>query len=147
MFETTFIDVPRLIRDLRSGEFEQGKNMLNDITADTYCCLGVACSRLVEDGVLYSEEVENAFLPGHVIRKYLLTETIYNTRALPSFVEFPEAMGLRGGTGLLPWNGRPRAISGGATSLAELNDSGEFSFNQIADILEYLYVNNVGSID
>ena len=31
------------IAALRSGEYKQGKNQLNNRHSDTYCCMGVAC--------------------------------------------------------------------------------------------------------
>lgn len=136
------IDVPRLIRDLRSGEFKQGQNTLNNVSENTYCCLGVACSALEKDGILDSTLIEDAFDDDAIIRKYFLTDAIYNARLLPEFIEFPAGMQVRGSNGILP---DPfRGHDGAVFSLAELNDNG-FTFAQIADILDYLYTNNVRS--
>lgn len=143
MLEFTEIDVPRLIRDLRSGQFEQGKGVLNNITNDTYCCLGVACERLLEDGILTRSIADNSFVDEEQMSMYFVSEYISSARVLPDYIRFPEALEVTGQSGLLPRLFLDRG--GDRVSLAILNDEG-MPFTQIADILDYLYVNSMGEL-
>lgn len=140
MFNDVIIDVPRLVRDLRSGDFAQGKSILHNITQNTYCCLGVACVRLLEDGVLTRKIVDDSFADDQQMSKFYLTDGIYSSRVLPEFVRFPAEMDITSAAGLLPSIFRDR--NGDRTTLANLNDDG-VPFSQISDILDYLYTNNV----
>lgn len=47
----------QFLKDLRSGEFEQGKGTLED-GLGRLCCLGVACIRAVEAGVIERGETD-----------------------------------------------------------------------------------------
>lgn len=149
MDQSFIIDVPALVSDLRSGKYTQGPEVLHHETNNTYCCLGVVCDRLTTEGKLQTASVEapGSVLPGNVTGYGLGENREENypyrksgwTSVLPDFVVFPEGMGIReSSTGVLPY--QPFMVG---MSLAELNDSGQFTFAMIADILEYLYINNV----
>lgn len=138
--EIIYINVPQLIADLRSGEFTQGPGYLHRVDADTYCCLGVACERMSRNGLIDTEEfTQTNFGETLVMTEYIVTPANYETRELPPGVKFPDYMGIRGGFGVLPEMFRDRNDS--PVDLAELNDE-RMTFSQIADILEYLHVNN-----
>lgn len=47
----------QFLKDLRSGEFQQGKHTLED-GLGRLCCLGVACIRAVEAGVIERGETD-----------------------------------------------------------------------------------------
>lgn len=136
-----YIDVPTLIEDLRSGDFNQGAGYLHRNDKDTYCCLGVACERLTRNGLLTSDAERISSDPGErgIMTSYALDDLRIESRELPFGVKFPEYMGIRGSYGMLPTPFVDKFSK--ALDLAELNDEG-FSFSQIADVLEYLYVNN-----
>lgn len=111
---------------LRSGEYAQGKKRLNQ--GGKFCCLGVLCE-LTAERLQLQREVSDG-------------DTGYNE----NFTVLPEPVAeligfLTGGGGV--WYNplvelAPEFLT--ETSLAELNDSG-FSFNQIADVMEYVWLN------
>lgn len=132
------------IEALRSGEYKQGRNYLtkthrleNEEKEKLHCCLGVATCLAIEAGV-----------PIRVYEKYMADAewwiTTYDdvTDLLPSNVsEWLEIYSED------PYFKNPALIDSGVINvgdyrefgLAELNDSG-FTFAQIADVLEYFFV-------
>lgn len=102
---------------LRSGKYKQGKAFLHTVEdgKDSFCCLGVACSLSDVPGVKDANHVkydhEKAVLPENVRIKLRLS-----------------TMG--GATFLTKQNDNTRM------TLISMNDSGEFSFDQIADFIE-----------
>lgn len=104
------------ITALRSGEYEQGTDLLN--YQGKYCCLGVACDVLSKGLKL---KVMNTGVNDGCVT--------YNGHgsSVPKVVV--DALGLYTDTGS-PSEGR------GRVSLVELNDVRRFTFGQIADILD-----------
>lgn len=99
------------VKALRSGKYKQGKHFLR--RGDEYCCLGVLCeitktSRRMRYGKLY-EYKGNAIVIPHSVRGRVGMNTLYGRL--------------------------PRARKAGE-DLAQLNDSGKYSFKQIARIIE-----------
>ena len=101
---------------LRSGYYEQTKNRLRTETG--FCCLGVLCD-------LYAEEHKDV----HWKTSYVEGEYTFLGRegTLPQKVV--DWAGLKGPTPTVSYDNEPR-------ELAELNDSVELSFDEIADVIE-----------
>lgn len=91
---------------LRSGEYEQGKEYLED--DNKYCCLGIACSIAEENGIAVNKNIDGS-LSGFTLR--------FQTQAQEWL-------------GIIDDIGRYQC-----TSLARLNDDGS-SFLEIADVIE-----------
>lgn len=107
------------IAALRSGKYKQGRNLLRTFENDTFCCLGVLCD-IHDDGAW-----EYGGWRGY--------------KAFPP----PDLSGLKNVAGLFDisqseWAdlGLPPEEYEDDTSLAVLNDKYEFSFEQIADVIE-----------
>lgn len=102
------------IAALRSGKYKQGQNWLNN--DGKLCCLGVACE-------VMGMPSEPANTGGGVTQygDYAATET-----APPETVHY---------FGLWDGNGGPR-MGIKAFALSELNDSKDYTFEQIAGVLE-----------
>lgn len=94
---------------LRSGEYPQGKRFLNK--DGRFCCLGVLCE-----------------VSGVHKKRHPDGETMYEgwVAILPG--SMAEAAGLCSDLGDLGLNGSP--------SLTELNDSNDFTFDEIADVID-----------
>lgn len=106
------------LRALRSGDFKQGTNYLNQVTPDggnEYCCLGVLCELAVSE--IGTEPAKPAGRGAAWIGRWLYYGG--NATYLPQYVK--------------DWSG----ISGLAqTHLSKLNDSARRNFNEIADWIE-----------
>lgn len=112
----------KLVKALRSGEYDQGKSQLVTINPDgseNFCCLGVLCNLATESG--YGEWKGCSF---------------FDEEGEESETYLPE--------GVAKWAGMNRgdgfwALPNGATeTLTNLNDGGK-SFAEIADIIEKHY--------
>jgi hypothetical protein len=97
---------------LRSGEYRQGKNYLNN--AGKFCCLGIACELASQEGVTTKKV---AFRDNHEVLPY-----DGNVLSLPTSVK--KWLGLRLELGQY-----------GNGSLAHLNDTDK-TFAEIADVIE-----------
>lgn len=93
---------------LRSGKYKQGRVKLYNTKDDTYCCLGVLCR-------VYEENVGKV-LP-EIERKALLNNELEVVKDWVNLIYSDGDYGL-------------------GNSLASLNDTKCFTFNQIADIIE-----------
>ena len=115
--------VKKLIDNLRSGKYKQGKNVLHSIDRGEYCCLGVACETYFDEMMSMEFGEVNLGKYGNV--------TTYNGQdtKLPSDVQKL--------FGFLSSYGSHR---NGETNLAltSLNDDGR-TFKDIADVLEQNY--------
>lgn len=112
----------RWIKALRSGEYKQGRRVLNSVDDDKYCCLGVACELLVKDKFLTKTRPPG----GGPNSAYVLSvkpdeaefsrqNTLYLEKAICDKIEFEENDSLK---------------------LAELNDLSYLSFEEIAKYIE-----------
>lgn len=102
------------IRALRSGKYRQAKGTLQNDSG--HCCLGVACEVFVPTNK--QARLKNGALHG---------PTPVAQRAAPEWlkiinIEFEEASGRR---------------------LSQLNDYDELTFNEIADLLQAVYIHEV----
>ena len=97
---------------LRSGEFKQGREVLRNVEADKYCCLGVACALAIREGV-ESEWPDDG--------GYSWDEE------LPYAVR--DWLGLKTGAGDLAEGDR-------YNHLIALNDDARYTFTQIADVID-----------
>lgn len=111
------IQFKKWVQALRSGKFKQGKNSLQDKNGG-YCCLGVACKVII---------------PERKLAKYT---TCKNEKCLVgvSPLSQPSPKWLK----LI--NDDVRLKTDGETNLMKLNDSLDYSFDDIADVLELIYV-------
>lgn len=112
------------VADLRSGEFEQGTELLN--MEGKFCCLGVLCDQAVKAGVIRQSERY-----GRVT--YDGTDTI-----LPTSVR--KWAGLPDGNTHDDANNPEVIVDNHAIGLAELNDGADgyerHTFAEIADLIE-----------
>jgi hypothetical protein len=100
--------VQEWVKDLRSGEYKQGWNMLRR-TDNRFCCLGVAVKTAERLNLIDSQKAE-LLLTNSVEKEYGVCKSILGESN--------------------PW------ITHLKTSCWTLNDSQRLNFNQIADILE-----------
>lgn len=100
------------IRRLESGEYEQGRTNLR--CNDAYCCLGIACEILVEEGVLEAKR------EGGATTSYVPVGGL-DSRGSTTLLPDPavEAFGLRGRLGEVHPDEYKNEIS-----LTSLNDNG-----------------------
>lgn len=127
------------LRALRSGEWKQGKQRLR--SGDEYCCLGVACTLAGIEGVLIEDEGGWPHGPTYLFDDDHLT--------LPARAQ--NWLGVEEGN---PTLGIPRQVAMDTLSddttwardVASLNDEG-FTFNQLADLIEYFGFVEPGSED
>lgn len=104
---------------LRSGKYTQGRSVLNQ-NDRAFCCLGVACEVAIESGI----PVEKKISGFGQTRKYNNASTV-----LPSLVM--DWLGLESASGSFH-----RTVGGLHSSLVSVNDSAQFTFNEIADLIE-----------
>jgi len=122
---------------LRSGEYKQAKNALY-VKDEGMCCLGVLCDIAQKEGAA-SEWQE--IVADINFNEYVFGKTVYTLDGagslLPISVEKWSGLVVNN----LPIKSRPvgcyPASYGYSTDLTVLNDSGEFTFDQIADLVEY----------
>ena len=110
---------------LRSGEYRQGKHVLHNVDENTYCCLGVLCDLAVKAGVIqlgavdYNSEVDGDVQAyGGAGDKTTLPLSVQEWACLDDF--------------------NPDVIDneGDESSLAGLNDEKNYTFEQLADLIE-----------
>jgi hypothetical protein len=99
------------VEALRSGKFKQSRFVLRN--EEGFCCLGVACEVAVREGVIPEARAGKD--------RYDYDNEI---SSLPERVQ--NWLGLR----------TPYGYAEGYQSLESLNDSGEYSFEQIANVIE-----------
>ena len=114
------------VEALRSGEYEQTKGFLHRLEANDdipvgYCCLGVLCDLAVKAGV-----VEND--PDGVVEYFGNEQAV-----LPRAVEIWAGLDQEGKlpTPIVMGDNEAKAMS-----LVSLNDSYNYTFEQIADVVE-----------
>jgi hypothetical protein len=104
------------LKDLRSGEFKQGRHFLKTLDGE-HCCLGVLCEQAVRKGVIPPS------IPGPSGHSFGTPDDMSVVSVLPDkVVDWAELSDVN-----------PSA--GSTRSLAGLNDSG-LSFLEIANLIE-----------
>ena len=116
------------LKALRSGEYKQGRNYLeytDPLYGKKYCCLGVLCDLAVKNGVICKTDQG---------RNEIYYETNagidnFTNNVLPTKVQnWAEIYSTDG-----DFNSKEFVDK---TMLTELNDSGKYGFNAIANIIE-----------
>lgn len=131
---------------LRSGEYKQGRSLLHyktDEGEDCFCCLGVLCDIAAKEGVIDTPTERQAdpeidvdvgadqvfgyagttTMPPPRVENWALRKNDYRSQAW--YVPTPD------------FEDEDHPLRGGDTvSLAELNDEANFTFAQIADVIE-----------
>jgi hypothetical protein len=113
------------LKALRSGEYKQCQNTL---TKDGgYCCLGVLAKVTADiEGRQYEDYRENEYA---ALPNRLLIETVFRDKQLTSLGVFE-----------MPWHVKVRErkdnYTPGDTALYVLNDALEYTFDEIADVIE-----------
>lgn len=102
---------------LRSGEYKQGAGYLKNSKGE-YCCLGVLCDVAKKEGQ-------------KVVEKYLPSLHTYTFDESKAFLPMSVADWAQ-----LSTEAPYVLVGGGMDRLDHLNDSGDFSFDQIADLIE-----------
>lgn len=102
---------------LRSGEYTQGQGSLKN-NKSKYCCLGVLCDVAKKEGLA-------------VVEKYLPFEGVYTFDGDMTFLPYSVRHWAQ-----LSTEAPYVLVGGGMERLDHLNDSGDFSFNQLADLIE-----------
>lgn len=121
---------------LRSGEYRQGRGNLASRDGDTvkYCCLGVACEVAIKDGlyleVTWGRESETLGFVDLDMKFYDREDLV-----LPRKVQ--EWLGVAGMTAV---EVDSPDESGIRDSVIDLNDSEEWTFDDIAEALEHTYL-------
>ena len=115
--------VKKWVKALRSGKYKRGSGHLRKKTPTgiRYCCLGVLCD--ITPGVVWTDEYDDVEAGTY--------RAVYggsgNGACLPEGVMQYAGMGTQ--RGYIP-------TRKGMDILDDINDSGKYSFNQIADIIE-----------
>jgi len=104
---------------LRSGEYEQAAGLLQN--SKGFCCLGVACME---------------FIPKD--KRLLRKGTGHLEGSTPDYFQLHSPRWLRGINRDFERKTYPANLS-----LVDLNDSGKYSFDEIADCLEAVYIHEV----
>lgn len=112
------------IADLRSGKYPQGRGALRN-SDGTFCCLGVLCEIAVDNGVLVRTE----------LFKYRDADQRTIAGTLDDSSLMLEWAGLELGNGA----GEFTTPQGKVERLTELNDRYDFTFSQIADVIDYMF--------
>lgn len=113
-----------LVKALRSGEFHQHRSGLRGFSDDAtiaHCCLGVACEiyrRIEGEGMWYEDG------------KFKVGDR-FSSSYLPPLVQNWLGFERPGGATI-----KSHGEDGQYNTLAELNDSGHWNFNNIADLIE-----------
>lgn len=125
--------VKQWVAALRSDEYKQGFGALHE--GDGFCCLGVACDvaiKLVPDSGFWRLAIK----PPLCRYEFSDQSGDHTTGQLTQDIE--DFFGLDDPEGYLPWADR----DGDIPSLIDLNDSRQFSFQQIADVINYVWGND-----
>lgn len=121
MTKPTKKQIQKWCNALRSGKYSQTIGTLQD--SNGYCCLGVACKIFIPESKQRIKEDE-------MLYGYLPDELFYSPKWLKAI---DSNFGEDSRT-----NPKSKNIS-----LSDLNDSRGFSFDEIADVLEAVYIHEV----
>lgn len=127
--ETILENRRKWLEALRSGDYQQGRQVLHNREANTYCCLGVACHIA---GISETEINYRVNDGDDGVRLTVVGSFAGNPAVLP--LEGSEWLGVRGSNPDVLVPGMD-AQGMEVRSVAELNDAG-YSFEAIADLIE-----------
>lgn len=131
------------VKDLRSGEFEQGSNNLRRTVdeGEYYCCLGVLCQQAVRAGAIPAPELHDRGVYAYLDDEYdgdnRVTGESFNQecslpRKVAEWAGLPlEKDGMGEDVVILPRNGEM-----GEVTAIGANDGMSLTFVQIADLIE-----------
>lgn len=108
---TTKANINRWIRELRSGEYKQTHGALQD--AKGFCCLGVACDIFTPARALIRDDA------GHIFGGMPATQPYTPIWIVELCMDFEKLIGV---------------------NLPTLNDDDDFTFDEIADLLQAIYI-------
>jgi len=113
------------VKALRSKKYRQGGGYLHQ--NDSYCCLGVLCEIAVEEGIIKRKELDDYNPIEGAVYEYGIAYYDSGIYTLPKSV--------------MEWAGltstSPRVVKEGQMrDLPALNDSGNYTFDDIADLIE-----------
>lgn len=110
-------DFNKWIQALRRGDYKQGKGSLNP-SPNHYCCLGVGCMVFIEEGFIIRDDVKQ-LIKGYYPNDYQVNSPLWLNGVDINFFRK---------TG---------------TRLSELNDDESATFDEIADLLELVYIHKI----
>jgi hypothetical protein len=121
---------------LRSGKYIQGFGSLAQLN-DTmqYCCLGVACSVAMHDGVVTRQK----YFEQPIFKYGVLDKEDWSTGVLPSAVM--DWLGIASNDPILVQDARNTDPLNKTLTAVMLNDDLKLPFPQIADLFEYFFAN------
>jgi hypothetical protein len=124
---------------LRSGLFKQTRNKLQSTYTDAYCCLGVLCELAVADGAIEKERTPaneyegiDVKFDGQVGLPTIKVYTWATGLDVEMKADWAWAPAVPAPKGKLHMSLNPE----GTVSLAQLNDEGRLTFEEIADLIE-----------
>lgn len=128
-------NIRKWVEALRSGKYQQMKGKLSD--GKCFCCLGVACEVAIENGVKMNKIVDNSG-----------TEIEYQGQLDSSAGELPEDVSrwldlvVDDEDGFLRFSSDPKLPTPEHRNFSATtwNDSMEYTFAQIADLIEATYL-------
>lgn len=129
---------------LRSGEYKQAQGALKvttryvgEVETDSFCCLGVLTDLAVKAGIMKEGEEEPGMRSDSWTRKFAAYFTASDDVCDPAYGE---------GSGLHPavqaWSGLASNVGilphhlGSYKSLVALNDGAQYTFEEIANVIE-----------
>lgn len=119
----------RWVSALRSGRYEQAKYRLRSDTG--YCCLGVLCDVVAEDvAVDWLDEVDEEELEA------IYTFDDEKSVLPPCVAKYAGLILLNPEVEMTEFSAALDCDVTSKRNLAELNDSGDYDFNAIADLIE-----------
>lgn len=120
------------VQALRYGNYKQGRDLLCDKN-DNYCCLGVLCDIAERKGIVESHKPAGNYPTQFGENR--------NDGLLPK--EVMEWSGISNEDGLFTTKFKVTSSAGIPTetnAIVVMNDSGQYDFNQLADIIEKHYL-------
>jgi hypothetical protein len=118
------------VDDLRSGKFKQTFGILTQVNDDgsrSHCCLGIACERAVAEGIIP---------PGQVLAQDQDALTYVGEDDDEVSVALLGSPAIRDYFGFKDENPHFTTPDGDRIYLSDLNDSGRYTFEDIADLVE-----------
>jgi hypothetical protein len=146
----------RWVDALRSGQYPMGYGRLapRDENGNySYCCLGVACEVAGLDK--WIDEDGDQFAKGSVVYSAGVGSMYSSNCVLPGGFKLPFGGGSKGylclnndpGEGFVSWGTVHSQVDGTNVTLTDCNDSKQFTQNQLADVIEFFFLNPARAAD